>query len=380
MKRIPVLLAASVLLFCCTACDESALETPLLPDNTEAVEMTAPPTASPAPSISAAASDTVEFPTFTPEPTPVSWTLGAQEFLKLRNEVAVPLAAMLYSSQLAGNGMMNYDIPISDLSSYMFDMNATMWQGFFASIADAQIDLNDMYQWIAQQIFPSFQRDAAEDGTWTYTVPTAQAAAYFADAFGPSIPLSGSLTQDADNTTFSCGSGETAPILVPENSQEYEEGYVDNGLVHFPVTYIGADSVVADLVVSLSVVPEATSRYGCNVISFNVAQENAAYVPGTEEPAVTTFDDQGFVFADSSQRYLSPEELAVLSPELLGFARSEIYARHGNVFLNDIYRSHYSQYPWYQELQKRSGVGYEDFNEIEIANVELIDQFDVQPG
>lgn len=370
------------MLFCCTACDETALEEPLLSDGAEQGASVSPTAASvsPLPTVSEAASASVGIPAPTPELEPVSWTLGTDECLRLRNEVAVPFAATLYASQLAGNGMMNFNIPVSDLSSYMFDMNATMWQGFFSSIADSQLEADGTYQWVAQQVFPTFQRQETEGGTWTYTVPTAEAAEYFADAFGPSIPLSGSLSQDADSTTFSCGSGDNAPVLMPVDNSAYEEGYVDNGVISFPVTYIGMEGVVSDLTVHLTVTQETSSRYGCNVTSFEVAQISAAYVPGTEEPAVTGFDEQGFVFADSSERYLSPDEVAALSPELLGFARSEIYARHGNVFLNDTYRNHYSQYPWYESLQKKSGVGYEDFNEIEIANVELINQFNVEPN
>lgn len=377
MKRIPVLLAASAVLFCCTACDESALTEPLLPE--QSAEQTAALTpAFPTPEETATATPTQALLTFTPEPTPASFALDAEQTVRLEREVAAPLAATLYASQMSGNGMMNFSIPVNDLSSYNFDAAMSMWQGYFATMADTQLDLEDSYQWLAQQVFPSFQRDIGTDGTYSYAVPESEAASYFSDAFGSSIPLSGTISQDASNAVFACGAGDAAPILVPGGSSSYEEGYVDAGYISFQFGYIGADGALCDLNVILSVIPSDSSRYGCTVQSFEVTQLTTSYVPGTPEPAVTSFDEQGFVFADSSERYLAAEELAALTPEMLNYAKNEIYARHGNVFLNTEYRNHYSQYPWYEALPKKSGVGFDDFNEIEAANVELLNQFGAQ--
>ena len=51
------------------------------------------------------------------------------------------------------------------------------------------------------------------------------------------------------------------------------------------------------------------------------------------------FDENGFVFPDSNERYLTEEEVYALNDAeeydfqtLLGHARNEIYARHGYAF------------------------------------------------
>ena len=63
---------------------------------------------------------------------------------------------------------------------------------------------------------------------------------------------------------------------------------------------------------------------------------------------------------------------------MLGYARNEIFARHGNLFETPKYANHYSQYAWYNNTPEKADVGYPDLNEYEIANVELIKQFENQ--
>ena len=96
----------------------------------------------------------------------------------------------------------------------------------------------------------------------------------------------------------------------------------------------------------------------------------------TSGVANSTFDENGFVFPDSSERLLQESELAGLDAATLGFARNEIFARHGNEFRKDVYRNHYSQYDWYNALPKVSDVGMEDLSEVERANVQLIQSFE----
>ncbi len=96
-----------------------------------------------------------------------------------------------------------------------------------------------------------------------------------------------------------------------------------------------------------------------------------------------TFDFNGFIFPDSSSRYLSRKEiLGVTDSEslswqltLLGYARNEIYARHGNKFASDAYSSYYGQFRWYQKLKKHT-VATSELNKYEQANVKLIKQIE----
>ena len=90
-----------------------------------------------------------------------------------------------------------------------------------------------------------------------------------------------------------------------------------------------------------------------------------------------SFDSNGFVFADSSERYLTDDDLAGLSAEMLGFARNEIFARNGNLFRKDKYINHYGAYSWYVNMpNKRYDIVTEDLTDIERANVALIQEYE----
>lgn len=107
--------------------------------------------------------------------------------------------------------------------------------------------------------------------------------------------------------------------------------------------------------------------------------------PATPSPsarvAPSGFDPNGFVFADSSERYLSPEELIGLSAEMLGFARNEIFARNGNLFRKDKYIQHFSAYDWYNSIpNKRYDIDLEELNPYERANVVLIQEREAEIG
>jgi hypothetical protein len=96
------------------------------------------------------------------------------------------------------------------------------------------------------------------------------------------------------------------------------------------------------------------------------------------------YDDEGFLFPYSSRRLLTKTDYDRLYMrcyyteqlvELLGFARNEIFARHGNAFRSAHYAEHYAQYDWYNALPKRT-VTLEDLSEIEQANVRLIQEWE----
>lgn len=91
------------------------------------------------------------------------------------------------------------------------------------------------------------------------------------------------------------------------------------------------------------------------------------------------FDENGFVFSDSNERYLTEEEVYELNDieeydfqTLLGYARNEIYARHGYAFNeNGVYYPFYMQYDWYRNMEHHV-VSDSELNEYEQANRDLI--------
>lgn len=99
------------------------------------------------------------------------------------------------------------------------------------------------------------------------------------------------------------------------------------------------------------------------------------------------FDPDGFLFSNSSNEYLSTDELYDLKnkedhsfKELLGFARNEIYARHGYPFKKDgVYYQHYSQYEWYNDMEHKN-VSDGELNQYEITNVKMIVSIEEKEG
>lgn len=99
------------------------------------------------------------------------------------------------------------------------------------------------------------------------------------------------------------------------------------------------------------------------------------------------FDADGFVFPDSNEAYLTEDDLYELQyfedyefKDLLGFARNEIYARHGFQFNeNGKYHPFYSQYEWYNELE-HGDVSEDELNEYELQNVSLIVRIETEEG
>ena len=99
------------------------------------------------------------------------------------------------------------------------------------------------------------------------------------------------------------------------------------------------------------------------------------------------FDKNGFIFPDSDVRYLTEEEVYALrnSEEydfqtLLGYARNELYARHGFAFNeNKQYYPFYMQYEWYRNME-HSIISDSVFNQYELANRDLIVEIERREG
>lgn len=104
-----------------------------------------------------------------------------------------------------------------------------------------------------------------------------------------------------------------------------------------------------------------------------VAQEDQ-YIPETEEyeEETATFEEvKEYIIEDSYFRYLTEEELEQYSDEELGYIRNEIFARYGYIFEKEKYRDYFYSKSWYTPDPSFEG-NEEDFNEYELANIELI--------
>ena len=125
--------------------------------------------------------------------------------------------------------------------------------------------------------------------------------------------------------------------------------------------------------ISASVAPPKESVASSPEVSASIA-------PQAQDP----FDEKGFVFAHSDKRLLTRSEIMekISTPmgeytklDILGFARNEIYARHGNVFtVKRCYIEYYASCEWYTPI--KTGVDDSDFNTIEIENYQLIKEIE----
>lgn len=110
------------------------------------------------------------------------------------------------------------------------------------------------------------------------------------------------------------------------------------------------------------------------------AVPTAAPTPApTQTPAVSG----EYIFADSSSRYLTYEEIAALSEQEMSYARNEIYARHGRKFSSEELQNYFNSKSWYTPIYEGADFdAMQDsvFNEYEKANVRLITQVEKDKG
>ena len=81
----------------------------------------------------------------------------------------------------------------------------------------------------------------------------------------------------------------------------------------------------------------------------------------------------GYIFPDADTRYLTEEELYLLSPQVLSYGKNEIYARHGRLFASQELMDYFNSTSWYQGWVQPSAFSDSVFNEYEYANIMLID-------
>lgn len=93
---------------------------------------------------------------------------------------------------------------------------------------------------------------------------------------------------------------------------------------------------------------------------------------GTGWPDVYGTEPSSFLLPESNSRYLTQEDLAGLSTDMLRLARNEIYARHGRIFDSPDLAEYFEHQPWYQGTIPGDQFSESVLNQWERANLELI--------
>ena len=84
----------------------------------------------------------------------------------------------------------------------------------------------------------------------------------------------------------------------------------------------------------------------------------------------------GYIFANSSTKKLTRKQILSIDKSLWGYARNEIYARHGYSFKTAKYRNYFKKKSWYKE----GGFSTSDLNSIEWYNMDLIKSMEEEYG
>lgn len=84
----------------------------------------------------------------------------------------------------------------------------------------------------------------------------------------------------------------------------------------------------------------------------------------------------GYIFANSSKKKLTREQILSIDKDMWPYARNEIYARHGYSFKTAKFRNYFKKKSWYKE----GGFSTDDLNSIEWYNMELIRDMEKEYG
>ena len=91
-----------------------------------------------------------------------------------------------------------------------------------------------------------------------------------------------------------------------------------------------------------------------------------------KQPEETKPDTSEWIFADSSERLLTQQDIAGMSAEQLRLARNEIYARHGRIFKSQELKDYFNSRTWYKGTIAPNDFKEDSLNEIERANVNFL--------
>lgn len=90
-----------------------------------------------------------------------------------------------------------------------------------------------------------------------------------------------------------------------------------------------------------------------------------------EKEAEASANAKDYVVKDSDKNYLTEDDMKKLSKEQLALARNEIFARHGYVFNDDLFKKYFTEKSWYVPNSSYDGSD-STLNQYEIANYQLI--------
>lgn len=90
-----------------------------------------------------------------------------------------------------------------------------------------------------------------------------------------------------------------------------------------------------------------------------------------EDEKIEEIESNDYIMSNSSNEYLREEDLVKYTKGELGIIRNEIYAKHGYIFKNGIYKDYFGEKSWYNPSNEIIDIeNY--FNDYEKANIKLL--------
>ena len=124
-----------------------------------------------------------------------------------------------------------------------------------------------------------------------------------------------------------------------------------------------------------SVYPNVSCIMSRNQVVLNPPEPTATPTPSEEQTQVTAESGEYF-FPESSNRYLTDEEISNYTSDQLELAKNEIYARHGRQFVTDYIADYFNSKSWYKGTVNPEDFSTSVFNDYEIQNIELIQSYE----
>ncbi len=119
-------------------------------------------------------------------------------------------------------------------------------------------------------------------------------------------------------------------------------------------------------------------KMGSIPASASTSATNASESAGTALAANDSASE--YILKDSSSRYLTKDDLQGFSADDCRIARNELYARHGRKFDDEGLQSHFNSCSWYQGTIEPSDFEETMLSDIEIANKNLIVEYEKEMG
>lgn len=226
---------------------------------------------------------------------------------------------------------------------------------------------------------PVLQEVVGYENNYGMVVYADKAKQYLQNAYG-SLPLINwdSLTEPNTNFIVIGGSGEhgIGCFCIRQPSQiEVDE----SGIYTLRFSTIAFEmTTYNNYVLELQGVPTAESPYGMHITSFlvmplgNDGSIISELVPDADSRLLT--DDDLLEISQLGGIALGNGETS--TKEALGYARNEIYAKHGNIFDNPKYAEYFSSRDWYVPTHKVTDET--ELNETERANIQTILAWEAQ--